>query len=158
MATYQREVWVDASFWDVWEFYSTIDGLVKLTPEWMNLRVEGIRGPDGESDPEILDTGTEIRMSARPFGVGPRQRWTSIIVEREEEDLGATFRDEMSGGPFPEWEHTHQFFAGENRETLVRDKVEYRFPKLGKTGSPLAKVGFEPMFMYRHWKTKQLLE
>ncbi len=158
MATYQREVWVNSSFWDVWDFYSTTDGLEKLTPGWMNLRVEGIRDSDGEANPDMLGEGTQIRMSVRPFGVGERQRWTSTIIEREEEDLGAMFRDEMSGGPFPEWEHTHQFFAGDELRTLVRDTVEYRVPMLGKTGSPLAKVGFEPMFRYRHWKTKQLLE
>ncbi|MGA9403362.1 SRPBCC family protein [Haladaptatus sp.] len=158
MAIYQREVWVDAPFEDVWRFYSTTDGLEALTPGWMNLRVEGVRGPDGEADPDVLEAGTQIRMSLRPFGVGPRQRWTSTIVEREEENYAAMFRDEMSDGPFPEWEHTHQFYAGDLQQTLVRDKVEYRFPALGEAGNPLAKVGFEPMFLYRHAKTKHLLE
>ncbi len=158
MATYQREVWVDAPFEDVWAFYSTIDGLVELTPEWMHLRVEAIRGPDGESNPDVLEAGTQIRMSLRPFGIGPRQRWVSTIVEREADDTVAMFRDEMSDGPFPEWQHTHQFYAGDGRRTLVRDEVAYRFPALGETGSPLAKVGFEPMFRYRHRKTRKLLE
>lgn len=157
MATYQREVWVDAPFEDVWQFYSTIDGLEALTPEWMHLRVEAIRGPEDESNPKVLETGTRIRLSLRPFDVGPRQRWVSTIVRREEEDGSAMFRDEMSGGPFPEWQHTHQFYAGDER-TLVRDTVEYRFPALGEVGSPFAKVGFEPMFRYRHRKTKELLE
>ena len=157
MATYQREVWVDAPFEDVWRFYSTTDGLEALTPEWMNLRVEEVRGPDGETDPNVLEAGTEIRMSLRPFGMGPRQRWTSKIVQRTEEDGGAVFRDEMSGGPFPEWQHTHQFYAGDGK-TLVRDVVDYRLPALGEAGSPLATVGFEPMFAYRHRKTKELLE
>ncbi|WP_049971988.1 SRPBCC family protein [Haladaptatus cibarius] len=157
MATYQREVWVDAPFDDVWKFYSTTDGLEALTPEWMNLRVEGIKGPDGDPNPDVLETGTQIRLSLLPFGVGPRQRWISTIVRREEKDGAAMFEDEMRNGPFPEWTHIHQFYAGDGR-TLVRDKVKYRFPALGETGSPLAKVGFEPMFRYRHEKTKKLLE
>ncbi|WP_227355014.1 SRPBCC family protein [Haladaptatus salinisoli] len=157
MTTYQREVWVDAPFEDVWRFYSTIDGLEALTPEWMHLRVEGIRGPDGDPEPDVLETGTEVRLSLRPFGVGLRQRWTSEITRRKERDGSALFRDEMRDGPFPEWRHTHQFYDGDGR-TLVRDRVKYRLPALGTAGSPLAKVGFEPMFRYRHRKTKELLE
>ncbi|WP_458206510.1 SRPBCC family protein [Haladaptatus sp. NG-SE-30] len=157
MATYQRAVWVDAPFEDVWRFHSTIDGLEALTPEWMHLRVEGIRGPDGKPNPAVLERGTEIRMSLRPFDVGPRQRWVSEITQREEGDGSASFRDVMRDGPFPEWRHTHLFYAGDGR-TLVRDRVDYRFPVLGAAGSPLAKVGFEPMFRYRHRKTKELLE
>jgi ligand-binding SRPBCC domain-containing protein len=157
MATYQREVWVDAPFEDVWRFYSATDGLEALTPEWMHLRVEGIRGPDGDPEQVVLETGTEIRLSLQPLGVGPRQRWTSKITRREERDGSALFQDEMRDGPFPEWRHIHQFHDGDGR-TLVRDRVEYRFPALGTAGSPLAKVGFEPMFRYRHRKTKELLE
>jgi ligand-binding SRPBCC domain-containing protein len=157
MATYQREVWVDAPFDEVWRFYSTVDGLEALTPEWMNLRVEEVRGPNGETDPKVLEAGAKIRMSLRPFDVGPRQRWISRIVQRTEDDGAAMFQDEMDGGPFPDWQHTHQFYAGDGK-TLVRDVVNYRFPALGETGSPLAKVGFEPMFAYRHRKTKELLE
>ncbi|WP_266079791.1 SRPBCC family protein [Haladaptatus caseinilyticus] len=157
MATYQREVWVDAPFDEVWRFHSTTDGLEALTPKWMNLRVEEVRGPGGESNPDVLEAGTQIRLSLRPLGVGPRQRWVSTITRREEDDGSAIFQDEMNDGPFPEWTHTHQFHAG-NGKTLVRDRVEYRFPALGETGSPLAKVGFEPMFRYRHEKTKELLE
>ena len=128
MATYQREVWVNSSFWDVWDFYSTTDGLEKLTPGWMNLRVEGIRDSDGEANPDMLGEGTQIRMSVRPFGVGERQRWTSTIIEREEEDLGAMFRDEMSGGPFPEWEHTTSFSRATNcgRSSVIRWSIEFR--------------------------------
>jgi len=159
MATYQREVWVDAPLADVWEFHSTIDGLEALTPGWMDLRVEEVRGPDGERDPSVLGAGTDVRLSSRPFGVGPRQEWVSTITRREEGDGAAVFSDEMRGGPFATWNHTHQFYADDGR-TLVRDRVEYEFP-LGPAGpafDQLAWVGFEPMFRYRHRKTKELLE
>jgi len=159
MAVYQREVRVAAPFEEVWQFHSQVGGLEALTPDWMHLEVESVTGPEGESDPDVLETGARIRSSVRPFGIGPRQRWTSIIVEREEEDGAARFRDEMADGPFREWEHTHSFFA-DGDETVVHDRVEYELP-LGTVGhvlGPLAVVGLDPMFRFRHRKTKELLE
>jgi ligand-binding SRPBCC domain-containing protein len=159
MATYSRLTRVAAPLSDVWEFHSKISGLEALTPDWMNLRVEAVTGPDGEADPEILESGSEIRMSMRPFGVGPRQHWTSVILDREADDQRAVFRDEMRGGPFEQWVHTHRFIA-DGDETIIDDNVEYELPGggVGRRISPLAVVGFEPMFRARHRKTKELLE
>ncbi|MFB6130476.1 MAG: SRPBCC family protein [Salinigranum sp.] len=159
MAVYQRRTRVRAPFEEVWQFHSRAAGLEALTPAWMNLRIEAVRGPDGDPDPEVLVAGSTVRASIRPFGVGPRQRWTSYIVRREERPGAAMFRDEMRGGPFSRWVHTHRFFA-DGDDTLVRDRVEYELPLggLGRCAGPLARVGFEPMFRYRHRRTRDLLE
>ncbi|MFB6084578.1 MAG: SRPBCC family protein [Halorientalis sp.] len=159
MSQYQRTVRVDAPFEEVWDFHSRVTGLEALTPGWMNLEVESVTGPDGDPDPGILDAGSRIESSVRPFGLGPRQEWTSVIVEREEGDGSAMFRDTMADGPFAEWEHTHSFFA-DGDGTIVNDSVAYELPfgGLGRAVSPLAVVGMEPMFRYRHRKTKELLE
>lgn len=159
MPTYQRETWVEAPLAEVWDFHSQASGLEALTPGWMRLRIEVVRGPDGESDPPVLETGAEIDASVRPFGVGPRQSWVSAITRREESDGAAVFEDRMRSGPFRRWQHTHAFYADGDR-TLVRDRIEYRLPLggLGDAAGPLAKIGFEPMFRYRHRKTKELLE
>jgi ligand-binding SRPBCC domain-containing protein len=159
MAVYQREVRVAAPFDDVWEFHSHASGLEALTPGWMNLELEAVTGPDGEPNPDVLAAGSRVESSMRPFGVGPRQRWTSVITEREEGDGTAYFRDEMEGGPFARWRHTHRFFE-DGDETVVNDRVEYALPlgALGRTVSPLAVVGLDPMFRYRHRKTRELLE
>ncbi|PSP82264.1 cyclase [Halobacteriales archaeon QS_1_68_17] len=159
MPVYEREVRVAAPVEEVWEFHSRASGLEALTPGWMNLRIEDVVGPDGEPEPDVLETGSRIDSSVRPFGVGPRQRWTSEIVARERDAGAAMFRDVMTDGPFREWTHTHSFFADEGT-TLVRDRVEYALPLdgLGDLLGPLAVVGFEPMFRYRHRKTRELLE
>ena len=159
MSVYERSVRVDASLDRVWDFHSTGDGLEALTPGWMNLVVEEARGPDGERDPAVLEAGSVLVASVRPFGVGPRQTWTSKIVAREEHDDHALFRDVMADGPFAHWDHTHRFLA-EDDATLIHDRVEYQFPggPLGKVISPFAYVGFEPMFRYRHRETKELLK
>jgi len=159
MAVYQRRMRVAAPLDEVWDFHSRASGLEALTPGWMNLRIEGVVGPDGDPDPAILETGSRIDASLRPFGVGPRQRWTSVITERERDDGTAYFRDEMEGGPFRRWEHTHRFFA-DGAETVVDDRVVYDLP-LGPVSDAvgsLARIGFEPMFRYRHRRTRALLE
>jgi ligand-binding SRPBCC domain-containing protein len=157
MASYQRRTRVAAPLDEVWALYSRIEGLEALTPDWMNLRVEAVRGPDGEADPEVLDPGTQIRLSTRPFGVGPRQAWTSRILSREENEGSAVFVDDMVDGPFRRWVHTHRFFA-DGDETVVEDDVEYAFPVADGLLGPVSVVGFEPMFRYRHRKTRELLE
>lgn len=157
MATYEREMYVDASFEDVWEFHSQVSGLEALTPGWMGLSIRAVRGPDGEPDPERLEAGAEIDMAIYPLG-GPiaTQSWTSVITERSDSEERGLFKDEMRGGPFARWTHVHQF-RREGEGTRLRDTVHYELPKIGRI-SPLAVVGFEPMFRYRHRKTKELLE
>jgi len=159
METYSRETWVRAPLDRVWEFHSTTDGLEALTPGFLNLRIESVRGPDGTSDPEVLTPRTRIEATVRPFDVVPRQSWTSVIERREEHDGSAVFVDSMGDGPFPHWQHTHSFFA-DGDATLVRDRVEYRLPMggLGEALGPLSWIGFEPMFRYRHRRTRELLE
>ena len=160
MPVFEREVRVSAPLADVWEFHSTSDGLVALTPDWMRLRVEETRGPDGQSDPAVLTTGSVIVSSVQPFGLLPRQRWVSEIVDWEESDEEAMFRDVMNEGPFPEWEHTHRFRAAGDLATIVHDRVKYELPggPVGRLAGPLGFVGMEPMFRFRHGKTREILE
>jgi ligand-binding SRPBCC domain-containing protein len=159
MATYERSVRVAAPLDEVWAFHSTGNGLEALTPNWMYLEIEESHGPDGEPDPDVLEEGAVLTSSVRPFDVGPRQEWVSEIVAREETDGSAYFRDRMRDGPFDEWEHTHLFFA-DGDQTIITDSVVYEFPlgAVGRAVGPLAIVGFEPMFLYRHRRTKALLE
>jgi ligand-binding SRPBCC domain-containing protein len=160
MATYSRETRVDAPLDEVWAFHSRISGLEDLTPGFLDLRVERIVGPDGEVLPEdaVLETGTRIESTVRPLGIGPRQGWTSVIVEREAGEGSAHFVDTMEDGPFPEWRHTHRFF-GDGGETVVSDRVEYRLPggEVGAVAARFGAIGFEPMFRYRHRRTRELL-
>ena len=92
MSVYQRETRVAAPLPEVWNFHSSVSGLLELTPAFMNLRIESVTGPDGNTNPEVLEVGTAIRMSMRPFNFGPRQEWTSVITDREYRDGRATFR------------------------------------------------------------------
>jgi len=159
MPTYRRATRVRAPLPVVWGFHSTVRGLELLTPNWLNLRIEAVRGPDGEPDPVVLTEGATVRMSLRPFGVGPRQRWTSRIVDRRADEGAAAFRDVMEDGPFRRWGHTHSFFADGDATRLV-DAVDYRLPlgPLGDAAGRPAKLGFEATFRGRHARTRELLD
>ncbi|WP_246999339.1 SRPBCC family protein [Halosolutus gelatinilyticus] len=163
MPSYERETRIDAPLENVWAFHSRVEGLETLTPAWMGLRVESVVGPDGEPNPDRLEAGSEIDLSIRPFGVGPRRRWTSIITERERDDGTAYFRDEMVRGPFDRWVHTHAFYADGDR-TVLHDHVDYELPLSGTLGgvssaaAPISQAGFEAVFRRRHRTTKAELE
>lgn len=159
MATYRRETRIEAPLEEVWKFHSTTDGLEALTPDFLRLEIDRIVGPDGELDPDVLEAGSRIELSIRPFGIGPRQRMTSLITERTSDDGARMFRDVMESGPFAEWEHTHRFFADGSGTRLI-DDVSYLLPggRLGRALSPFGRLGLEPMFRGRHRTTKSLLE
>ncbi|WP_254543614.1 SRPBCC family protein [Halomarina pelagica] len=159
MVVFERETRVDAPFENVWRFHSRIQGLEALTPGFLNLEIERVVGPDDERNPEVLAAGTRVYASIRPFGVGPRRRWVSVIVEREAGEDAARFVDEMEGGPFPRWRHTHRF-ERDGDGTIVRDRVEYELPcgRLGAVAAAFGDLGFGPMFRYRHHRTRTLFE
>ena len=156
MSTYRRRSRIRAPLDKVWAFHSTIDGLEALTPDWMGLNVESVRTPESH-DSETLVEGTEITMASRPFGIAPETRWISRITDRRESEGYCMFRDDMLGGPFGLWIHTHEMY-GDGNETVLIDTVEYELPSAVDRLNPLAVVGFGPMFRYRHRKTKELLE
>lgn len=159
MTTYERESWVRAPLEEVWAFHAGVDGLVALTPDWMDLRVERVRGPDGERDPAVLDVGATVELSVRPFGAGPRQSWTSEVTARERDGGTAYFRDVMREGPFPEWEHTHLFY-GDGDRTRCRDHLEFRTPTgpFAPVGDAFARVFLDGMFRARHRALRRALE
>ena len=158
MAVFERSSLIRAPLDDVWAFHSTVEGLTTITPDWFRLRVESVAGPDGEPDPDSLVEGSEVSLSIRPLGLGPRQSWTSTITRRERADGHAEFTDEMADGPFRRWRHTHRFAAVDGG-TRLTDRVEYELP-LGPA-APLswgAWPGFAAIFAGRHRATKRALE
>lgn len=156
MAIYERTTWIDASLRDVWAFHTSMEGLVTLTPDWMNLRIESVTGPPGSSAVDSLPTGTDVHLSIRVFDIGPRHSWTSRIVERGIDERSGMFQDRMIDGPFPRWIHTHRFYR-ERSGTRIIDSVEYRLPFIGRV-STVAWPGFEVLFAYRHRRTRAELE
>lgn len=159
MPVFEYESKIRAPFQEVWAFSRRVSGLQAITPDWLRLRVESVDNPESETTGDELAAGSRVHLSVKPFRVWPRQSWTSVILECKEGAGTATLKDEMVDGPFPRWIHTHRFLA-ECDATTVRDRVEYRLPggPIGEAISPFGRLGLDPIFRYRHWKTRQLLE
>lgn len=156
MPVFQRETTFDAPLDAVWQLHTTGDGLVRLTPSVADLRIEGVRG--GEPD-EPLPEGAELDVSANPGGFGSRDSFTAVITASDRGTDSAVFRDEMRDGVFQRWVHTHRFETVFGDETLMRDRIEYELPTAaGDLVAPLARVGLEPLFAYRHWTAARILE
>jgi ligand-binding SRPBCC domain-containing protein len=155
MATFTRETVFEAPLEQVWDLHTTGNGLVRLTPSFVNLRIEAVRG--GEVD-EPLPEGAEIDVSTHVLELGPRDHWTSVVTDVQRSEDTALFRDEMRDGFFDHWVHTHRFERVFEGETLMRDHIEYELPMPAGLVSPLATVGLAPLFRYRHWAAWQILE
>ena len=156
MATYARSTRVAAPLDTVWAFHDDVDGLLALSPDWAGLRVESVRGPDGTVAPDDLGPGTEITLSARPLGLGPRQTVTTVITDRRVGNGSAMFRDELRDGPLARWVHTHAFY-GDGEETVLRDRVEYA-TGLGAAADAAVRPALNAAFADRHRRTRRLLE
>lgn len=158
MAVYERSTVVRAPLEAVWQFHTSPDGLVAVTPDWLGLAVDSVVGPNGTAEPDTFAVGTTVRLSVQPLGIGPRQSWTSRIIHREYAGDTAEFSDEMVEGPFPRWHHTHRFVAVRSGTRLV-DRVEYELPLGPARGlSGLAWPGFETVFAARHRRARNRLE
>jgi ligand-binding SRPBCC domain-containing protein len=156
MEVFEREARIRAPLDEVWAFHATVDGLRRVTPGWMNLRVERVEGPDGDAGQVELVPGSTVWLAMRPLGVGPRVEWTSQITAREERGDEAFFRDEMRQGPLRRWVHTHRFVA-DGDATLLRDRVEFETP-LGGAADRVTRLVLGPVFRDRHRRTRRLLE
>lgn len=132
----------------VFAFHEAPGALESLIPPWEKVRVESGGGS--------LRPGTRVVMKTY---LGPIPlRW---VAEHTRYDRPHMFADRQVSGPFAKWEHTHRFLDDGHGGTILRDEVEYEVP-LGGIGRLLA-GGFvrrklQKMFVYRHQRTRELVE
>ncbi len=121
----------------------------RLRPPWEEARVVETTGG-------IEQIGSRVTLRVR---IGPfTQTW---IAEHTDCEPGRMFRDKMICGPFPRWEHTHNFFPEGANACWLEDCVEYVLP-LGTWGLLLGgwyvRRKLDRLFAYRHRVTKEAFE
>ncbi len=114
-STLRREIWLDHSIDDVFEFFADATNLEMLTPRWLHFRIVTPLTIK-------LESGTLIDYRLRLRGIPIR--WRSQITTWRPPHR---FVDQQVKGPYRLWIHDHRFEARDGG-TLVRDKVRYRVP------------------------------
>ncbi|MBN21532.1 MAG: TIGR01777 family protein [Bdellovibrionaceae bacterium] len=121
---FESTQWINAPIENVFEFFSSEKNLEKITPDFLNFRVEK------KSTPK-LEEGTVIDYRLKIHGVPAR--WKTLISRWVPGEL---FEDVQIKGPYKKWQHLHTFDSVQGG-TLIKDKVVYQVP-LGMLGNMVA--------------------
>lgn len=163
MAVFERSTSLPTELDTAWDFHHSVQGLLHVSPDWLSLQLEGMWDAEGTrveqpSTATPLRTGAVVHLSMQPLGRGPRLHWRSRIDEANCGDGTAVLRDRMVEGPFDHWVHTHSLYA-DGDETVLRDHVEYRLTERrgGTVVDRAAVLGLDPMFRFRHRRTRSTL-
>ena len=96
----------------VFPFFADPNNLEKITPPWLNFRID-TPGPIQMTVGQKIDY--KLRLHGMPIS------WQSEITAWEPP---YRFVDEQRRGPYRQWIHEHRFEESDNG-TLVHDRVDY---------------------------------
>ncbi|WP_303720873.1 SRPBCC family protein [Malonomonas rubra] len=137
----EREIILNATKEQVWEFMATPANLNELTPPDLHFQIL--------SDlPETMYNGLLILYAIRIPLFGTRRWLTEIKHIRE----GESFVDEQRLGPYRYWYHQHWVEPVGAAQTRMTDRVTYQLP-FGLVGRLVHKIWVKQMltdiFAYR---------
>jgi ligand-binding SRPBCC domain-containing protein len=123
----------------VFDFFSSVHNLERITPPWLNFQV--LTPAD-----QKIEAGSLIDYRLRIHGVSVK--WRTLI---ESWDPGRSFVDTQLRGPYKKWHHTHRFEELQGG-VLIEDRVLYRVPFffVGEAfGGAWVRRDVERIFQYR---------
>lgn len=150
--------YVNADFDVVKKFFSTVDGLIHLTPSVLPIKITEESVPNTEIPNETLPVGSRIRLQGPFSKVGITQ---GVVFEISKTKWGSTegmFQDRQLSGPFTAWRHSHYFIARQTG-TLIIDIITYELPTTlnNQFSKKCINCVLSGLFIYRKYKTRQLL-
>lgn len=133
----------------VWNFYTDVEHLEKITPKKIDLRIINV------TNQKIIQ-GQEIWLSGKIAIKIRTARWHSKITLLQPYE----YVDEMLTGPFKKWKHIHKFQSIDDKQTEVIDVVEFEFPYniIGKLFEGYAYKQLQDIFEHRKLATINSLE
>jgi ligand-binding SRPBCC domain-containing protein len=138
---FKREIKINATIDDIWDFISSPKNLKEITPEYMGFDITS------KDLPEKMYPGMIISYLVKPL-LGLKTTWVTEITHVKDK---AYFVDEQRVGPYTIWHHEHFIEPIENG-VLMKDIVSYK-PPLGFLGSIanslLIKKKLNEIFTYR---------
>src|SRR3981081_1825659 len=110
-----REMWVPRPLPEVFDFFSRVENLEKITPPWMRFR-------SLTPLPVEMKKGVTVAYALRVRGIPVR--W---LTEIERWNPPFEFIDVHARWPYLFWRHTHRF-AEVDGGVSISDAVEYALP------------------------------
>ncbi len=145
--TLEKEVLLNTSISECWEFLRNPDNLNEITPPDLHFKIVS-------RVPEQMYNGLLIEYSIRIPGIGT-QHWVTEIRHILEQ---RSFVDEQRCGPFRFWHHYHEIEQVENG-VISRDRVNYVMPFgiIGRTLHTLTiRKTLQRIFKYREEQLHRL--
>jgi uncharacterized protein (TIGR01777 family) len=138
--TYTRSLRVPIPVDALFAWHERDGAFERLSPPWQNVRVLARQGG--------IRDGATVALEVRTMGVP-----TTWHVAHRDYVPNVRFVDEMRGGPFARWVHTHAFVAEGDNASRLDDSIAYALPLDGL--GDLVAGGFvrstlERTFRYRH--------
>jgi len=115
----QDSIIVKAPINEVWEYYTDVKNISKMTLPQLGMKVVKAEVP--------LRKNSRVRFRLQPPGIPFPIYWDAQIVEFEKPNK---FVDKQIKGPFSRWIHEHEFEALDENRTKVTDSIELQ----GMTG------------------------
>ena len=119
----KRELFINTSIDNIWDFASNPHNLSKITPTYMSFK---IKTPNMN---QTIYPGMIIEYTVSPVLKIP-MNWVTEITQVKEKSI---FIDEQRFGPYKMWHHEHQFIQKDNG-VIMRDIVSY-IPPFGFIGN-----------------------
>lgn len=154
---FKRSVRIERTAADVFAWHEKPGALERLTPPWMQVRVEARHGG--------IRDGATVKLRSK---AGPA--WVAWEIEHGDYVEGVQFRDVQLKGPFAHWDHLHRVgpvavdaHGADTRDDVVRDasvltdEITYRLPwgAAGRlAGGRFVRKELSRLFNYRHAVTQ----
>ena len=116
MYTLHKEIEVDASLDQVWEFISHPQNLDRITPDDMEFKIV-TEVPDQMSNGMLVEYRVRI----------PLMGWQVWVSELKHIEPGRYFVDEQKIGPYRFWYHEHRIEPDGDKVKVI-DHVSYEVP------------------------------
>jgi uncharacterized protein (TIGR01777 family) len=138
--TFSRSLRVPVPVRDLFAWHERPGAFERLAPPWQTVRVLARQGG--------IRDGATVTLEVRALGVPTRWHITHRNFVPD-----AQFVDEMRGGPFARWVHTHAFAAEGAMASRLDDTIAYALPLDGLgdlVAGGFVRTTLERTFRYRH--------
>jgi ligand-binding SRPBCC domain-containing protein len=134
MQSVDAEFWLPVSIDKVWELFSDPKNLVKISPSYIGIEIQG--------NPLTLENQL-VELNIKPLGLPWSMPFHTRIQHVVDQGAERQFVDTLEKGFFAHWRHTHKFVSGDlefkssssdqkikikEAGTWVIDHVDYELP------------------------------